>query len=160
MKKSDQIDTRPQAKLALGALDHILNFRMRRIRDHLAKSFRQAATEGHGLRAGDFTVLALIEANPRVSQIDLSRVAGYDQANLVSILDDLERHGWVIREKDTRDRRRHCLLITEQGRLHLHALSAQAIENEFRARAALDSDELVAFEKSLRKIYRSLLEDQ
>ena len=36
-----------------------------------------------GLRAGAFGVLALIEANPGISQIDLARFGGYDQTALV-----------------------------------------------------------------------------
>ena len=141
---------------SMGMLDQLLNFRLRRIRNHLTERYR-AETLAMGLRAGAFGVLALIDANPGISQIDLARFGGYDQTALVGILYDIEQRGWATRVRDPSDRRRHQVQITDAGKVALAELLARAVENERPAREALTTDELEAFRVSLEKIYRQLL---
>jgi DNA-binding MarR family transcriptional regulator len=141
----------------LGVLnDDVLVFRIRRIRDLLAERFRQSSTEGRGLRAGEFSALALIDANPGISQSDLARIGGFDQTALVSILDDLEEHAWAVRKRDRTDRRRHRMEITPKGREALADLLNRARENEAPARNALSKEEFRALQSSLNKIYQAL----
>jgi DNA-binding MarR family transcriptional regulator len=141
---------------ALGVLDQLLNFRLRRIRNHLTERYRQE-TLRLGLRAGAFSVLALIEANPGISQIDVARFGGFDQTVLVGIIDDLEKRNWATRMRDPSDRRRHQIAVTDEGRAALDDMLARAIDNERPAREALSASELRAFRLSLDKIYRQLL---
>jgi DNA-binding MarR family transcriptional regulator len=138
-------------------LDEVLVFKLRRIRDVLTQAFRQSTTEARGLRAGDFGVLALIEANPDISQIELARVGGFDQTILVGVIDDLESRHWVVRQQSREDRRKRVLQITKEGRAALTDLLAKAIENEKPARKALSAAEMRAFQKALTDIYRALL---
>lgn len=142
----------------LGVLDEILVFKLRRIRDVLTQAFRASSTEGRGLRAGEFSVLALIDANPCISQIDLARVGGFDQTILVGVIDDLESRNWVTRQQSGEDRRRKVLQITRSGRAALNQLLQQALENEAPAMKALSAVELRQFRRSLDAIYRALLE--
>jgi DNA-binding MarR family transcriptional regulator len=109
-----------------------------------------------GLKAGDFTILALIEANPNIAQIELARLGGFDQAVLVGILDDLEDRGWAIRRKDKADRRRHMLEITPAGTAALADLFERAVENEAVARATLTLEEYEALDRALTKMYQHL----
>lgn len=144
-------------EVQLGPLaDDILVFRIRRIRDLLTETFRRSSTEGRGLRAGEFSVLALIDANPGISQADLARAGGFDQTVLVGILDDLEDHNWAVRKRDRADRRRHMVEITEAGRVELDDLLRRARANEAPARDVLTAAELRDFQRSLDKIYRAL----
>jgi DNA-binding MarR family transcriptional regulator len=138
-------------------LDEVLVFKLRRIRDVLTQAFRQSTTEARGLRAGDFGVLALIEANPDISQIELARVGGFDQTILVGVIDDLESRHWVVRQQSREDRRKRVLQITKEGRAALTDLLAKAIENEKPARKALSAADMRAFQKALTDIYRALL---
>ncbi len=135
----------------------MLVFKLRRIRDVLTQAFRQSTTEARGLRAGDFGVLALIEANPDISQIELARVGGFDQTILVGVIDDLESRHWVVRQQSREDRRKRVLQITKEGRAALTDLLAKAIENEKPARKALSAADMRAFQKALTDIYRALL---
>jgi DNA-binding MarR family transcriptional regulator len=141
-------------KFALGKLDHLLVFRFRRLRDFIIDRFRTSITDAMGLKAGDFTILALIEANPSISQTDLARTGGFDQAVLVGILDDLEGRGWAVRRKDKADRRRHRLEITPEGSAALSELFLRAMENEAAARAALTTKEYEALDRALSKMYQ------
>jgi DNA-binding MarR family transcriptional regulator len=140
----------------MGVLDQLLNFRLRRIRNHLTERYREE-TLAKGLRPGAFSVLALIDANPGIAQIDLARFGGYDQTALVGIIDDFEARGWARRTRDPADRRRHRIEATDDGREALKEMLARAVENERPACEVLDADELAAFRAALDKIYRLLL---
>ncbi len=141
---------------SMGVLDELLNFRLRRIRSCLTEKYRNETVKS-GLRAGAFSILALIDANPGISQIDLARFAGYDQTALVGIIDDMESKGWTTRQRDPADRRRHQVQITEAGREALARLYEAAVENEREAREALSPEELEVFRIWLDRIYRKLL---
>lgn len=143
-------------QFSMGVLDELLNFRLRRIRNCLTEKYRNETLK-MGQRAGAFSVLAVIAANPGISQIDLARFAGYDQTALVGIIDDMEARGWTTRTRDPADRRRHQVHITEAGREALDELFAAAVENEREAREALSPEELDVFRVWLDRIYRKLL---
>lgn len=145
------------ARFDIGVLNDVMVFRLRRIRNHLTERFRAGQWRG-GMKPGEFSALALVVANPGISQIDLARVSGFDQTSLVGIIDDLERRGWAGRAKDPGDRRRHCIYATAAGREALDQLMERALDNERDAREALTPDELATFMASLDKIYRRLLD--
>jgi DNA-binding MarR family transcriptional regulator len=130
---------------------------LRRIRDVLTHAFRESSTEGRGLRAGEFSALALIDANPDITQIELARAGGFDQTILVGIIDDLEARGWVTRQQHQEDRRRRVLQITKSGRAALADLLSKALENEKPARKALNAAEMKAFQKALDDIFHALI---
>lgn len=141
---------------SLGVLDQLINFRLRHIRNYLTDRYRQE-TLALGLKAGAFGVMAIIDANPGIAQIDLARFGGYDQTVLVGLLDDIEARGWATRTRDPNDRRRHRVTLTADGRAALCGLLERALENERPACEALDAAELAAFRETLDKIYRHLL---
>jgi DNA-binding MarR family transcriptional regulator len=138
-------------------LDEILVFKLRRIRDVLTYAFRESSTEGRGLRAGDFSALALIDANPDISQIELARIGGFDQTLLVGVIDDLEERGWVVRQQSRDDRRKRVLQITRSGRTALADLLSKALENEKPARKALNATQMREFQHALDDIFRALI---
>ena len=138
-------------------MDEILVFKLRRIRDVLTFAFRESSTEGRGLRAGDFSALALIDANPDLSQIELARIGGFDQTILVGVIDDLEDRGWVVRQQSREDRRKRVLQITKAGRSALADLLAKALDNEKPAREALNSVDMRRFHRALDDIFRALI---
>ena len=141
-------------QFALGKLEHLLLFRFRRVRDLISERYRESNSDTGKLKAGDLTILALIEANPSISQTDLARVGGVDQAVLVGILDDLEERGLALRERDPTDRRRHKLEITPKGKRAVADLFRRAFENEASARAVLTDEENAALDSALRKLYQ------
>ena len=79
-------------------------------------------------------------ANPELLGMDL---------RLLLLLNELEDHGYLVRRRDSEDRRRHRVLITEAGREAIGRARdhMDAIENEVLQ--ALDTDEREALVKLL-----------
>lgn len=69
----------------------------------------------HDLRLHHFAVLAAIaDQGPRCQQ-DLCDVLDVDKSHMVGFIDDLEDRGYLTRDRDPEDRRRHRLVITGRG---------------------------------------------
>ncbi len=145
--------------LTLGVLKDVMGFRLRRIQNHLAKAFVDHPRHGD-LKPGLFSILALIAANPGVSQARLAREAGIDKTILVSLLDDLEEVGWAVRVRSRDDRRKHSLLVTPKGSEALQELTEAAHEAEAKARSSLTATELEQLFQMLDKLYASCFRDQ
>ena len=145
--------------LSLGVLNDVMGFRLRRIQNHLAKAF--LAHPRHGdLKPGLFSILALIAANPGVSQARLAHEAGIDKTILVSLIDDLEDAGWAVRVRSRDDRRKHALLVTPKGSEALADLTEAAHEAEAKARSALTPKELDQLFHVLDKLYASCFREE
>jgi DNA-binding MarR family transcriptional regulator len=77
-----------------------------------------------GLRPIAVAVLSTVEREGPMSQREISDALYIDPSDLVTMLDVLERAGYIERQKDTEDRRRNAVHVTAQGK---HA-KARAIE--------------------------------
>jgi MarR family transcriptional regulator, lower aerobic nicotinate degradation pathway regulator len=79
-----------------------------------------------------------------------------DAKNVVLLLNDLEDTGYLVRRRDTEDRRRHRVQITEAGREALTRARdhMDAVENEVLQ--ALDADERAALVKLLARALRGV----
>jgi DNA-binding MarR family transcriptional regulator len=142
----------------LGALQDLLGFRLRRIQNHLARAFTDQVVS-RGIRPGTFSALALIAANPGISQTDLARDLGSDKASVVSIIDELEGGGWAVRARSTVDRRRHSLSVTPAGVQMLEELAAIARQAEAPMRGVLSAAEFKTLSTLLDRIYNHCFAD-
>ncbi|MFC3580869.1 MarR family winged helix-turn-helix transcriptional regulator [Sphingomonas hylomeconis] len=117
--------------LALGRLGDFIGFRLRRIQNQLSNAFT-AQSVALGLRPGEFSALAIISANPGLSQGTLAREVGLDKSAAVAVIDDLERLGLAERRRSTEDRRRHALHTTKAGEAALKKLFSrlEAVEKD------------------------------
>jgi DNA-binding MarR family transcriptional regulator len=146
------VEADSERRMQLGRLGDYVGFRMRRVQNQLSADFA-AATAHLGIRSGLFSSLALIEANPGLSQQELSSTVGLDKSITVQIVDELEKRGWAQRERSTVDRRRHALTILPEGRNTLDQLFGimQGIEAEVLAQ--LSADERPIFDGALDRMY-------
>ena len=85
-----------------------------------------------GVKPRQFNVLATLAANQTWSQQDISRALGVDPNVMVGVVDELERLALARRRRSTQDRRRHVLVLTDEGRAVLRDGSA-AIDRAERA---------------------------
>jgi DNA-binding MarR family transcriptional regulator len=145
-------------RLSLGRLGDFLGFRLRRVQNQLSRDFA-AATADHNLRSGLFSSLALIAANPGVSQNELSHEVGLDKSVTVTIVDDLEARGWASRKRSKSDRRRHALFATPAGEAELDALFAILEQTENEALHQLSPAELHLLSELLDRMYAACAPD-
>jgi len=133
-----------EAVVSLGELDACLSFFLRIAQSLSFQSFAEEA-HGTGIRAGYFTVLALIGANPGITQTALSRANGRDKSSLTPVLDELVRRGLVSRNRLESNRRAYALKLTALGKTALLKLRKAANRHERHLRQALgksDSSEM------------------
>jgi DNA-binding MarR family transcriptional regulator len=139
---------------SLGRLGRYLGFRLRRLQNQFSRDFH-AKTGKWELRAGMFSALELISANPGISQAMVSAEIGLDKSALVPIIDLLEKRGWVERTRSTSDRRRNHLSTTPLGEKELDALFAELAVTEAAGLAALSDEEREIVSNALDKVYHA-----
>ena len=105
------------------------------------------------LRAPHVTVLACLSEQEAVAQKRISDRVRMDASDLVSVLDDLEQHGFAQRRRDDRDRRRFTVSITDAGRQALSERMEAARAHEEQLLAPLTAHERDALTTLLRKAY-------
>src|SRR6516164_4093111 len=72
----------------------------------------QAAADRYGLNRTDMRALDIISAAGPLAPTDLARLLGFTTGGVTTVLDRLERAGYVRRRPDAADRRRQVVEIT------------------------------------------------
>jgi DNA-binding MarR family transcriptional regulator len=116
LRPTSQIGGEPRAAgVDPGALADSLGYALRRAQVAAFQRFMEAMGE-FGVTPGQFGVLALIDANPGLTQTELGRAIGVDRSTVVAVLDRLEERRLVARVPSPRDRRSHVLELGKQGK--------------------------------------------
>jgi DNA-binding MarR family transcriptional regulator len=69
-----------------------------------------------GLSGRQYTVLAVLSADTPPSQLELAGLCGLLPAQVVPVIDELERRDFVARQRSETDRRRSVVTLTDAGR--------------------------------------------
>jgi DNA-binding MarR family transcriptional regulator len=138
--------------LRLGRIGDFVGFRLRRIQNQLSRNLALATAE-QNLRSGLFSSLAIIEANPGLSQNELSREVGLDKSVTVQIVDELEKRGLAKRVRSKVDRRRYALRVTPRGAEYLDQLFKTLTATESAVLNALTPEEIVLLNGLLDRMY-------
>ncbi|WP_431908746.1 MarR family winged helix-turn-helix transcriptional regulator [Amycolatopsis thermoflava] len=112
----------------------------------VARAAEKAAGE-QGLGVGQHLVLKMLAAVGPCSQQVLSEELRIDRSVMVGVADDLEKAGYVRRERDPRDRRAYAVTITHAGREALEQAEAATpgfLDRTFAALSARERDQLAA----------------
>lgn len=130
----DQIAA-PRAKavrrrLRTDIVTDIVGYRLRRAQIAIFQQFA-ARFGAFELRPAEYSVLALIEANPGSKQIDIAKALGIKRANFVALINGLEQRGLVERRLPAGDRRSQALHLTGRGAEQMTVFNA--IQAEFEA---------------------------
>lgn len=144
--------------LRLGRLGNFVGFRLRRVQNQLSRIFA-TETAGQGLRQGLFSSLAIISANPGISQSELSREVGLDKSVTVTMVDEMEKYGWAERRRSTHDRRRHALYVTPAGETRLNELFAIMEQTESAALHQLSDNEMAMLSELLDRMYDAIVRE-
>ncbi|MFN4309327.1 MAG: MarR family winged helix-turn-helix transcriptional regulator [Ferrovibrio sp.] len=125
------------ARIHLGALDGLLGYRLRRAQLAVFQDF-MTTMKDYDLRPAQFSVLAIIAANPGLKQSRVSEALGINRANFVALLDELEQRKLARRATAAGDRRSNALYLTPKGESFLNEACEHLLRvHERRIEAAL-----------------------
>jgi DNA-binding MarR family transcriptional regulator len=111
----------------LAGLDNQVGYMLRQAQLAVFADF-VACQRGAVARPGQFSILAVIDRNPGLSQSRVCAALGIKRANLVAAIDQLESLGLVRRDSSVTDRRANHLHLTPAGQRALRsALDDQAL---------------------------------
>jgi DNA-binding MarR family transcriptional regulator len=98
---------------------------------HAMRRLRAAHTE-HDLSPRQFHLLGLLHDRGPLTQRDLGALMDVDPSVLVGLLNPLEADGYLSRERDADDRRRHVVILAPRGerKLERAAQAQRDVEDE------------------------------
>jgi DNA-binding MarR family transcriptional regulator len=120
---------RTSAGLLLALLGQVA---MRRLRD---------AHTTHNLSPRQFHLLGLLHDQGPTGQQELGQSMGVDPSVLVTLLNPLEADGYVSRQRDPADRRRHVVALSPAGGHHLAAAARAQRAAEDQLFSGLDDNQ-------------------
>ncbi len=139
-RSAEPAGAKPERRLDLGVLDELLGYHLRRAQEAVFEHF--AATVGAaGITPADLGMLAVIAANPGLSQAQAGAALGIDRSTVVGMIDRLEAQGLVLRAPAPHDRRSHALQLAENAAETLRRLEAAVRRHEDHVARGLTPDE-------------------
>jgi DNA-binding MarR family transcriptional regulator len=156
--------TRPNAKLVTAVqeaagqpLDQsmllsLVGYNCRRAYLTIIPSFEERMKKFE-LRAVDFSVLSLLNANPNITQKRLSKAVNVSPPNLAILLDRLEERGLLMRQRNPLDKRSQTLVLTVEGTKLCVKAEKTVSELELEATSMLTDGERAELVKLLQKIF-------
>lgn len=130
------------------------SFQIERVRRHTKDEVERVLGK-HGSSMREFWILSCVMEQP-LSQRQLSEVLAIDASDMVRLVDSLEKHEWVKRDRDPKDRRRQIVTPTKKGSKIHSSLAKDVAEAEDRALDMSTDKQL----KSLKKLSRAILEEE
>ena len=144
------MSTLPDLPSALAKSPH---FQIERVRRH-TKDEVERTLATHETTMREFWILTCVDVEA-MSQRQLSELLNVDASDMVRLIDSLEDHGWVTRDRDPKDRRRQIVEATKKGKKALTKLGDDVATAEDRALEASSQKQL----KSLKKLSQALEAD-
>jgi len=125
---------------AFGLLPDLVGYHLRRAQLAVYQDFA-ATMDVAELTPGQFGVMALIDANPGLSQTRLGEILGIDRSTVVGVIDKLEGRGLVERAAHPQDRRAHALQLSPPGAKRFRELARRVRSHEARIAKRLSAPE-------------------
>jgi DNA-binding MarR family transcriptional regulator len=103
--------------------------------------YRRATEDVLGIKLKQLIALEILAKNEGCLQQELGATLMVDPNNCVLLLNELDEHGFVERQRDPEDRRRHIVVITAAGVKALAKAEAELEELEGEVLSNLDASE-------------------
>ena len=123
-------ETKSPRSFDTGAVSGIIGYRLRRAQVSVFQQFMARFAE-FGLTPAEYSVLALVRANPGSKQTQIGEALGIKRANFVTLFNALERRGLTERRQPAGDRRSNALFLTEAGEAFI--AKANTVQARFEA---------------------------
>lgn len=120
----------------------------------------RAAHVAHDMSPRQFHLLGLLHDRGAISQRELGTVMHVDPSIMVTLLNPLEADGYLSRERDPSDRRRHVVTLTPAGERRLDGAAQAQREAEAELFAGLSDAQRGQLRSLLLALHDSLAVEQ
>lgn len=144
-------DRTPLARLAEGSVHGLVGYQVAQAAIVTDQVFDGQMGSG-GLRRVEFTILALVEANPDVTARQLARALAVTPPNIAIWLDRLEQRGLVHRTRSESDARVQHIRLSRAGTALVRRATQALLEAERATLAALSEAERAMLIELLHKV--------
>ncbi|MDO4682189.1 MAG: MarR family transcriptional regulator [Lautropia sp.] len=134
-------------------LTRFLGFRLTRAKVQVHRAFVKHLSAWE-LRATEYSVLVLVDANPGVYLRQLASALDISPPNLVPVLDKLAKRQLIVRQPGAEDRRLQSLHLTASGKSLLVRAETEVEQFEQGLEAKLSASERRYLDSALRKLGR------
>lgn len=125
-----EFDRTPQARLAEGELHGIVGYQLAQAQIVTDAVFDERARHRANLRRVEFTILALVRANPGLTARQLARALAVTPPNIAIWLERLESRALVTRARSVKDARLQHVELTAAGDALVAQTTQQLIDGE------------------------------
>ena len=122
-----------------------------RINQNLNEVFDDAARTRLGVNATDLRCLDIIQRLDGVTAGELAREAGLTTGAVTSVIDRLERAGYVKRENDPNDRRKVLVRMTPAAFEAVYSIWGPETQDYMEQMSSLPREQLEAFVEFMRE---------
>jgi DNA-binding MarR family transcriptional regulator len=144
-------------QISLGWLGGTVGYYLRTAQEAAFDAFARRANDAVA-RPWRFAILALIDANPGVTQGDLAAAIRRKTSTLTPALNELVRRGYVNRNRVKSDQRAYALSLTPRGREAMLELKASAVAHEREVDRLVGPENRSEFIRILRQVAEGLSE--
>jgi DNA-binding MarR family transcriptional regulator len=149
----DRADDRtPQARLTEAALHGVVGYQLAQATIVTTQVFDGEVGSACALRPVEYTMLALIHANPDVTARQLARGLAVTPPNIAVWLDRLESRALVQRRRSAADARMQHIRVTAAGAALARESTRRLLEGEAAALATLSPAERAMLVELLHKV--------
>lgn len=142
------------AGVDFGKLPGYLGYQLRQAQSAVFRDLSRTLRDT-GVTPGEFSLLALLKANPGINSITLSRVYQLDKATLSLSISRLVKRGLLSSTRHANDRRYYALELTSAGAALLRVVTRHIERQEKSMDAVLGQGEREHLLDLLRRISRA-----
>jgi DNA-binding MarR family transcriptional regulator len=149
---SDDDERTPSARLTEAALHGVVGYQLAQASIVTTLVFNANVGAPKGFKPVEYTILALVQANPGVTARQLARGLAMTPPNIAVWLERLESRGLVEKRRGEADARMQHLQATAAGARLAHEATERLLAGEHDALAALSAAERAMLVELLHKL--------
>lgn len=116
----------------------------------------QARISAHGVTIGQWYFLRVLWDEDGLTQRELSQRVGMMEPTTVTALNGMEKRGYVTRVRNTDDKRKVNIFLTDKGKALRNVLLPHAIDVNIRSVAGVPEEDVEAVRRTLHAMKRNL----
>jgi len=145
-------DRTPQSRLSEGAVHAIVGYQLAQAAIVTDQVFEDRVAKGGGLRRVEFTILALVQANPGVTARSLARALAVTPPNIAIWIDRLESRQLIERSRSDSDGRVQHIRLSKAGASLVQQCTQRVLDGEQAALSTLSTAERAMLVELLHKV--------